>query len=363
MAQGNRRDEKMRSDRGEWDRKRMGSGNTDKRKKNRRSRPSGRERRAVKKYRLIRIGVLLLFLLTVVLLLRSCIRKVRGTDSMSSDYGTVNVDASEPVIDVQLLDVNPYSRPGTTIDEIHGIVIHYTANPGSTAQENRDYFNGLKDSHETEASSNFVVGLEGEIIQCVPTWEMAYASNERNADTVSIECCHPDDTGKFTKETYQSMVQLTAWLCKKYNLNEDQVIRHYDVTGKICPNPYVYNEGKSTWDTFKKAISAKNADHETKKQVPEVWYRVRKTWKNAGSQVGAFKTLKQAKQCADQYAGYRVYNTSGKKVYVSLKLPYKVQVKTGTIPVRSGPAKTYRRVKQISKGVFEITEEKMDLES
>lgn len=172
MAQGNRRDEKMRSDRGEWDRKRTGSGNTDKRKKNRRSRPSGRERRAVKKYRLIRSGVLLLFLLTVVLLLRSCIRKVRGTDSMSSDYGTVNVDASEPVIDVQLLDVNPYSRPGTTIDEIHGIVIHYTANPGSTAQENRDYFNGLKDSHETEASSNFVVGLEGEIIQCVPTWEM-----------------------------------------------------------------------------------------------------------------------------------------------------------------------------------------------
>ncbi len=130
-------------------------------KKNRRSRPSGRERRAVKKYRLIRSGVLLLFLLTVVLLLRSCIRKVRGTDSMSFDYGTVNVDASEPVIDVQLLDVNPYSRPGTTIDEIHGIVIHYTANPGSTAQENRDYFNGLKDSHETEASSNFVVGLEG----------------------------------------------------------------------------------------------------------------------------------------------------------------------------------------------------------
>lgn len=121
---------------------------------------------------------------------------------------------------------------------------------------------------------------------------------------------------------------------------------------------YIMKE-KSTWDTFKKAISAKNADHETKKQVPEVWYRVRKTWKNAGSQVGAFKTLKQAKQCADQYAGYRVYNTSGKKVYVSLKLPYKVQVKTGTIPVRSGPAKTYRRVKQISKGVFEITEEKM----
>ena len=106
----------------------------------------------------------------------------------------------------------------------------------------------MKDSHETEASSNFVVGLEGEIIQCVPTWEMAYASNERNADTVSIECCHPDETGKFTKETYQSMVQLTAWLCKKYN----QVIRHYDVTGKICPKYFV--EDEAAWKQFKNNI-------------------------------------------------------------------------------------------------------------
>ena len=60
---------------------------------------------------------------------------------------------------------------------------------------------GLKDSHATEASSNFIVGLEGEIVQCVPTWEVAYASNNRNIDTVSIECCHPDESGKFKKET------------------------------------------------------------------------------------------------------------------------------------------------------------------
>lgn len=95
-----------------------------------------------------------------------------------------DVDASRPEIDVQLLDINEYSRPGIESDGITGIVIHYTANPGSTAQENRDYFEGLKDTHETSASSNFVVGLEGEIIQCVPTWEVAYASNERNKDTI-----------------------------------------------------------------------------------------------------------------------------------------------------------------------------------
>ncbi len=165
------------------------------------------------------------------------------------------MDASKPEIDVQLLDVNDYSRPGIKSNKINGIVIHYTANPGSSAQNNRDYFEGLKDSHQTKASSHFVVGLDGEIIQCIPTWEIAYASNDRNSDTVSIECCHPDDTGKFTESTYRSMVQLTAWLCKKFELDENAVIRHYDVTGKICPKYFV--EDEEAWNQFKADV--KNA--------------------------------------------------------------------------------------------------------
>lgn len=167
--------------------------------------------------------------------------------------GHLDVDASQPDIDVQLLDINDYSRPGIESDPITGIVIHYTANPGSTAQQNRDYFNGLKDSHETSASSHFVVGLEGEIIQCVPTWEIAYASNERNHDTISIECCHPDETGKFNDETYKSVVQLTAFLCDKYGLTEENVIRHYDVTGKICPKYFVEHE--DAWQIFREDVA------------------------------------------------------------------------------------------------------------
>lgn len=163
---------------------------------------------------------------------------------------------------MQLLTVNPYSRPGTKTGKINGIVIHYTANPGSTARQNRDYFEGLKDSHETKASSHFVVGLEGEIVQCIPTWEVAYASNDRNSDTVSIETCHPKKDGKYTKETYHSMVKLTAWLCKKFDLNEKDVIRHYDVTGKICPKYFVENE--EAWKKFledvKQAIDSDTID-------------------------------------------------------------------------------------------------------
>ena len=162
------------------------------------------------------------------------------------------IEERKPDIDVQLLAVNEYSRPGTEVEKIRGIVIHYTANPGSTAQNNRDYFEGLKDSHETSVSSHFVVGLEGEIIQCVPTWEMAYASNSRNVDTVSIECCHPDETGKFNRKTYRSVVELTAWLCQKFGLTEEDVIRHYDVTGKACPLYYVEYEKK--WEEFKKDV-------------------------------------------------------------------------------------------------------------
>ena len=97
-----------------------------------------------------------------------------------------------------------------------------------------------------------MIGLEGEIVQCVPTWEVAYASNDRNIDTVSIECCHPDDTGEFNDATYQSMVQLCAWLCLKFDLNEEDVIRHYDVTGKNCPKYFVENE--AAWQAFRQDV-------------------------------------------------------------------------------------------------------------
>ena len=187
---------------------------------------------------------------------------LHNSDTMISDAeqsGTDNTDSSggpeqwqkegAPYIDVELLTPNEYSRPQIPIESVQYIAIHYTANPGSTAQDNRDYFNGLQYSGQTEASSNFIVGLDGEIIQCVPTWEIAYASNERNADTVSIEVCHPDETGKFTDATYRSLVQLTAWLCVKFDLKEDQIIRHYDVTGKNCPKYFVENE--DAWEMFK----------------------------------------------------------------------------------------------------------------
>ncbi len=199
----------------------------------------------------MRMGLIVLIVITV---MAGTVRIVKPS-WLTNNYFELNsdeIDASKPDINVQLLTVNPYSRPGKKTKKIRGIVIHYTANPGATAMGNRDYFENLKDTETTKASSNFVVGLDGEIVQCVPTWEVAYASNDRNIDTVSIECCHPDESGRFTRDTYKSMVQLTAWLCMKFDLDENDVIRHYDVTGKNCPKIFVENE--KAWEEFKKDV-------------------------------------------------------------------------------------------------------------
>ncbi len=161
-------------------------------------------------------------------------------------------EMERPPLDVQLLTVNEYSRPGIPLEQVNGLVIHYTANPGTSAKDNRDYFEGLKNSHVTKASSHFIIGLDGEIVQCIPCNEWAYASNERNEDTISIECCIPDESGEFTRQTYDSLVELVSWLCFRYSLTEEDLLRHYDITGKNCPKYYVEHE--DAWNTFREDV-------------------------------------------------------------------------------------------------------------
>lgn len=161
----------------------------------------------------------------------------------------------KPEVDVQHLTMNEFSRPGEKTKKIQYIVIHYLGNPGTTAQENHDYFESLKGNIDNVSmSANYVIGLEGEIIECVPPGEIAYASNQINDCSISIENCHLEETGRFTVETYQACVQLTAWLVNEYGLERESIIRHYDVTGKQCPLYYVQNPDK--WETFRDDVMA-----------------------------------------------------------------------------------------------------------
>lgn len=87
-----------------------------------------------------------------------------------------------------------------------------------------------------------------------------------------------------------------------------------------------------------------------------VYYRVRKTWTDAKSQVGAYKVLANAKKAADAHPGYSVFDENGNAVYTSssVSVPYLVRVAISDLNIRSGPGTDNRIVQVCPRGVFTI---------
>ena len=156
------------------------------------------------------------------------------------------------------------NRPYEMREKTTKIAVHYIGNPGTSAINNRNYFNNVY----CGVSSNYIVGLEGEVICCIPPDEVSWCTCEANAYSPSIETCHPDSTGKFNDKTYKSLVELVAYLCKKYKIDKDHVIRHYDVNGKNCPKYFV--EDIVAWCNFKDDIFATNITPTTVVKIPTV---------------------------------------------------------------------------------------------
>jgi N-acetylmuramoyl-L-alanine amidase len=163
-------------------------------------------------------------------------------------------------MDIQktLLTKNLFSRPGKKLANVKGIVIHWVANAGSTALANRNYFESLKNQKPENkgarfASAHFIIGIEGEIIQCLPLDEMAYHAGAKfyrpeavtafghypNNCTIGIELCHPDESGKFTPATLDAARVLCWTLCGEFNLAQKDIWTHHQITGKLCPKWFV----------------------------------------------------------------------------------------------------------------------------
>lgn len=200
----------------------------------------------------------------------------------------------------QLLTPNKYSRPQIPLSKVTKIAVHYVGGAGSSAQNTRDYFESLKDqipdptgkwwvnkdgSYRTfkgekvgirYVSSHFVVGLLGEVIQCIPLEEMSYCTNQANGYSISIETCHPLADGKFNSVTERSLIELTAELCRKFGLTEKDVIRHYDVTGKLCPLYYVNHP--EAWENFRAEVKKLLEDGESKNEIGETPQKERKSF-------------------------------------------------------------------------------------
>lgn len=165
----------------------------------------------------------------------------------------------------KFLSKNKYSRIGKKLNRLRGVVIHYVGVNYQRPESTVNYFEGLKfGKNEIYASAHYVIGIDGNGINCVPTNEVAYHCGARkykdgiveklspypNYTTIGIEMCHTDKG--FTEETLDTVAKLVSQILLENNLTIDDVYRHYDVTGKICPKFFVEDEKK--WAAFKNKI-------------------------------------------------------------------------------------------------------------
>lgn len=155
-------------------------------------------------------------------------------------------------------------RAGT----VRYIVIHYTANNGDTAFGNASYFA----QNAVSASAHYFVD-ENEAWQSVKDGDTAFHCGAkryrhpdcRNGNAIGVELCSRKNSGGkyyFKDGTVQRAADLTRSLMKKYGVDVNHVLRHYDVTGKNCPAPFV--ENGAAWKNF---LNRLREDDEVEKQI------------------------------------------------------------------------------------------------
>lgn len=162
----------------------------------------------------------------------------------------------KPEMIEKFMKINKYGRPGTKRRRTTKIAFHFTGQHDVSAKNTVSYFsnvvaNGYRvNGRYIYASSHLVIGLQGELYHIVPFNEIAYTTNSANAYSIGVECATTGADDHYTDEEYKTMVKTGAWLAQTYRLDpRNDFIRHYDVTGKICPRYFVNNV--KAWKQFK----------------------------------------------------------------------------------------------------------------
>lgn len=159
--------------------------------------------------------------------------------------------------------------------KIKYIVIHYTANKGDTALANVKYFA----NNIVKASAHFFVD-ESCIYSSVPVSDTAYHCGGglqtngghsfyklcTNSNSIGIEMCLLDKKGNVKNNVYIKCTELVRELMKKYNIPLERVIRHWDVTGKECPKPFI-GDNNAYWQDFKSRLNEEELDMEELKRL------------------------------------------------------------------------------------------------
>lgn len=294
-----------------------------------------------------------------------------SNNTSKNEGGSDEMSNKNYVLKTNLADKSNYGA-SRSASSIKYIVWHYTANDGDTDEANGKYFN----SPNRNASAHYFVD-DDSITQSVPDNYVAWSvggnrySNykttggaklygvAKNSNTLNIELCDTQKNGKYnvSDKTLANAIELTKYLMRKYNISIENVIRHFDVTGKSCPAYYV---DETAWNNVKNKIQKTS----TSSSIPTNptttnLYRVRKSWEDSASQKGAYASLDNAKKNCP--SGYSVFDKDGKCVYSNISVPnsklYRVQ--TGAYSVEKNAI--VLRDKLIAKGFQAIIKKEGNL--
>ncbi|MEE6450541.1 peptidoglycan-binding protein [Gottfriedia acidiceleris] len=176
----------------------------------------------------------------------------------------------------EFIPKNKYTRPGTLLKDVKKIVLHWTANPGAPAKNHVKYFGVTlpaqskvleQQGKKYTAASAHIFGDRNESVCIIPLNEVAYHANDNydkgyrgvkeiapnaNLYSLSYEMCVEED-GTIHQDTIKRAIIDIAALCKTYKLTEKDIVRHYDVTHKPCPEPFVKDE--KLFEDFKKQVA------------------------------------------------------------------------------------------------------------
>lgn len=281
------------------------------------------------------------------------INKMKSLIVTDSTLNKGDKQMSNYTLKTNFADKSNYGSSRST-SSIKYIVWHYTANDGDTDEANGKYFN----SPNRNASAHYFVD-DDSITQSVPDNYVAWSvggnrySNykttggaklygvAKNANTLNIELCDTQKNGKYnvSDKTLSNAIALTKDLMKKYNIPIENVIRHFDVTGKSCPAYYV---DEVLWNEVKNKIQKTLSST----PISQNLYRVRKSWADASSQTGAYSSLENAKKNCK--VGYSVFDSNGNVVYSNNPTPTTKmyhRVQTGAYKNKSGAIALQNKLK------------------
>lgn len=239
---------------------------------------------------------------------------------------------------------------------------------------------GCFTSSSRQASCNYGIGTDGRVSLCVEEKNRSWcsSSNANDQRAVTIECAS-DKTEPYAMNdaVYSTLIKLCTDICRRngkkkllwlgdkdktlnYSPASDEMVLtvHRWFANKSCPGNWLYAR---LGDLASKVTAALGGTSSTAGTSTEM-YRVRKTWADAKSQIGAYTVLANAKRKADENPGYTVFDSKGNAVYAkdstNSQSPYMVRVNIPDLHIRKGPGTNYAKTgKYTGIGTFTIVEE------